>query len=341
MWISPQLHKIVYGRFQSDFHMAKRWGGYRPMVFMQSGLALSFWMVVCSLSGLWLWMSGSLKKVLNVPMSVLVPVLFATTVLCKSAGALLFMVVALGSLYWIKWFRNALPLLVLVAMPAVYMYQRINQNWSGEWMVQMVSTYMSPDRAQSLQTRLDAEDLLTAKALEAPSPAFGWGKWSPDSPKAPPWRVGMVKANGEWKDLAPTDGLWVIALGQFGLVGLTALTVTILLPCLIFWARVPLRFWDHPVAACASPLAILLAIHMSDHLLNAMINPIFMLALGGISAIGPSIRKVYRAQKLAAAQGAVAYGGGYAPAAGYASAPGSAYPAGYAGYAPTAAVRRA
>src|SRR5215212_8224887 len=164
MWISPQLHKIVYGHFQSDFHMTKRWGGYRPMVFMQSGLALSFWMVVCTLSGWWLAMSGSLKKLANVPMTVLVPVLFVTTVMCKSAGALLFMFVALGSLFWIKWFRNALPLLVLVAFPAVYMYQRINQNWSGDWLVQTVTSYMGEERAQSLQTRLDAENLLTDKA---------------------------------------------------------------------------------------------------------------------------------------------------------------------------------
>jgi hypothetical protein len=338
MWISPQLHKMVYGRHQSGFHMTMRWGGYRPMVFMQSGLALSFWMVVCTLSGLWLWTSGAVKKLLNVPMALLVPALFATTICCKSAGALVFMVAALGSLFWIKWFRNALPLLLLVAFPPVYMYQRINQNWSGEWLVQMVSTYMSPDRAQSLQTRFDAENLLTEKALEAPSPAFGWGKWSPDSPQAAPWRVGMFKYNGTWKDLAPTDGLWVITLGQFGIVGLVALTTTILLPCLIFWMRVPLRFWDHPLAACASPLAILLAIHMSDHLLNAMINPIFMIALGGISAISPSIRKMYKAQKLAAAQTA-AYGAGY----GYTA--GATYPVGYTGFpaalAPTPTVRAA
>ena len=317
MWISPQLHRMVYGRFQSPFNMTQRWGGYRPMVFMQSGLALSFWMVVCSLTGLWLWTSGSLKKVLNVPMAVLVPGVFVTTIACKSAGALLFMVAALGTLYWIKWFRNALPLLVLVAFPAVYMYQRINQNWTGEWLAQTAEQVMGPDRARSLQTRINAENLLTEKALEAPSPAFGWGKWSPDSPHAPPWRVGMLKYNGTWKDLAPSDGLWIIALGQFGLVGLISLTVTILLPSLIFWSKVPLRFWNHPLAACAAPMAVLLPIHMSDHLLNAMINPIFMMALGGISAIGPSIRKMYKAQQRAAARAYAQGAGAYGAAAGF------------------------
>jgi hypothetical protein len=87
-------------------------------------------------------------------------------------------------------------------------------------------------------------------------------------------------------------------------------------------------------------MAILLAIHMSDHLLNAMINPVFMIALGGISAIGPSIRKMYNAQKRAAAQGAAAQNAAYN--AGY--TPGATYPVGYAGFpelTPTPTVRAA
>ena len=300
-WISPQLHKFVYGRFQSGFHMTKRWGGYRPMVFMYSGLALSFWMMVCSLAGLWLWTSGSLKKLWGVPTGLWVGLLFATTVWCKSAGALVFMAAALGTLFWIKWFRNALPLVLLVLFPAFYMYTRANQYWTGEWLVEQVYNVAGEDRAKSLDVRFKAENLLTERAFEAPSPAFGWGKWSPDSIRGAPWRVLLVREregrDPYIKDLAPSDGLWVITLGQFGLVGLTALTVTILLPVLIFWHRVPLRFWDHPLAACASPMVVVLAIHMSDNLLNAMINPVFMLALGGISAIAPSIRKMWKQQQ--------------------------------------------
>ena len=39
-------------------------------------------------------------------------------------------------------------------------------------------------------------------------------------------------------------------------------------------------------------MAVLLVLHMVDNLLNGMINPLFMLALGGVSAIGPAVRLV-------------------------------------------------
>ena len=72
------------------------------------------------------------------------------------------------------------------------------------------------------------------------------------------------------------------------------LTITILLPALILWRRVPLKYWHHPLVAPAAAMALLLITHMIDNLLNGMVNPIFMLALGGISAIGPAIRPIER-----------------------------------------------
>ena len=51
MRISPQLHKWAYGFRSSAFAMELRWGGYRPQVFMQSGLAVAMWMTSASLVG--------------------------------------------------------------------------------------------------------------------------------------------------------------------------------------------------------------------------------------------------------------------------------------------------
>src|SRR4051794_19272701 len=69
MKISPQLHKWVYGFRAHTFAQELRWGGYRPQVFMQSGLAVAMWMTSASLVGVWLWVTGALKKVWGMPMA--------------------------------------------------------------------------------------------------------------------------------------------------------------------------------------------------------------------------------------------------------------------------------
>ena len=44
--MSPQLHNMVYGFAQHSFGQTVRGGGWRPMVFMQHGLAVGLFMSV-------------------------------------------------------------------------------------------------------------------------------------------------------------------------------------------------------------------------------------------------------------------------------------------------------
>jgi hypothetical protein len=322
MKISPLLHKKIYGFFQHSFEQTKRWGSFRPMVFMQSGLALAMYMTVATVTGVWMWLSGSVKKIWGMPMGPLMFILFATAILCKTMAAIAFLFAALCALLWIKYLRHTpwvicgLPIIVLVATPPTYMYLRGTEKVDREHILQVFSKFTTEERLRSLEVRLEAEDKVTDKALEpmdqgqgnelgsgkSHDPWWGWGKWDPDNPKETPWRIYIhwdkVSVDGipyiVTKDNAPTDGLWIITLGQFGKFGVIALTVTILLPALILWRRVPLRYWHHPLVAPAAAMSLLLITHMIDNLLNGMVNPIFMIALGGLSAIGPKIRPVYR-----------------------------------------------
>jgi len=277
MRMSPQLHHWLYGYHQHSFGQQKRWGGYRPMVFMQHGIACAMWMTTASLVGVWLWMSGSLKKLYGVPIWVLVPPLIITAVLCKSAGALILLMMGLGTFYWVKWFRNALPLLALILFIPAYVGLRASAAWSGQDLVHAARVF-SEDRSRSLQVRLDAENLLTERALQ--KPAFGWGRWN---------RNRVYDEKG--KDLAVTDGMWVIVLGQTGFAGLAAITIAILLPALLFWRRCPPRWWLHPMAAAGAAFAVLLPMHMVDNLWNAMLNPIYVLVIGGLMALGSGVRR--------------------------------------------------
>jgi hypothetical protein len=44
------------------------------------------------------------------------------------------------------------------------------------------------------------------------------------------------------------------------------------------------ELWSHPMVAPVVVLALINMLYMFDHLMNAMVNPIFMLAVGGVCA---------------------------------------------------------
>jgi hypothetical protein len=61
--MSPQLHRMFYGFHQHSFAQTYRWGGWRPMVFMEHGLMVGMWMATASLVGLWLWRNRVITKI--------------------------------------------------------------------------------------------------------------------------------------------------------------------------------------------------------------------------------------------------------------------------------------
>jgi type IV secretory pathway VirB3-like protein len=91
--MSPQLHTWLYGIHQHDWMQALRSGGYRPTVFMQHGLMVGLWMGAASIVGLALWSSGALRRLWGIPLSLVVPILIATTLLSKSFGAIALLLV--------------------------------------------------------------------------------------------------------------------------------------------------------------------------------------------------------------------------------------------------------
>ena len=285
MRLSPQLHKWVYGYHQHQFAQTIRAGGWRPMVFMQHGIACAMWMTAAAIVGVWLWLSGAMKHLAGIPLAFLAPLLALTAASCHSAGALVLLVAGLGTLLWVRWFRNAFPLLAMILFIPTYVTLRASATWSGQDLVDVAGTVFSEERAKSLQHRLNAENLLTQKALR--QPWFGWGRWNRN-------RVIDPETN---KDLAVTDGLWVIVLGTTGWVGLTAITLVILLPSLLYWSRCPPKWWMHPMAASGAAFAVLLPLHMLDNLWNAMLNPIYVLLMGAMMGLGATAARRAKVQR--------------------------------------------
>src|SRR5581483_5200742 len=103
------------------------------------------------------------------------------------------------------------------------------------------------------------------------------------------------------------DGMWIIAYGENGMFGLIAVMVAIELPMLLLLWRIPARYWSTPAVAPAAALAVLLGLHMCDNLMNAMLNPIFILAAGGLGGMAFSLRSPQPGAAAAPAQVPAAY----------------------------------
>lgn len=267
--MSPQLHDTIYGYRPHQFRQTRRFGGWRPMVFMQHGLAVGLFMAFSTVIAFWLWFSGGVKRLFGFPLWSAVGALGVTTVLCKSAFAVLAMIAAVGSLVTAKWFRTRLLVAALVVFAPVYMVARTAGGWSGRELL-TIGRMINEQRAASLETRLNSEDRLTAKAFDRP--LLGWGGHGRN----------LVKDERGRNEAIP-DQFWTITLGTYGLVGLVSVTVILLAPPAWLTVREPLGSWLSPAFAPAVGLAMAVTIYMLDNLLNAMPNPIFVVAAGGLT----------------------------------------------------------
>ena len=192
--------------------------------------------------------------------------------LCKSIGALLLLAVGILVLQVARRTKSNLVVWALILVPPLYMAARAPGAWSGESLVELARSYINAERAESLEFRLINEDMLAAKALQRPM--FGWGGWG---------RNRVFDEQG--RDISVTDGMWIIALGTNGLVGLASLTLVFLLPVALLLRRCPAGSWGDPEVAPAAGLAVLMGLCLIDYLSNALINPIYMLAAGSLMGL--------------------------------------------------------
>lgn len=273
--ISPRLHKIVYGWHSGNFGQTKRSGGWRPMVFMKHGLMCGMWMASGAVAGLRLWQARAIPKRIprfGIYTGVVVGVLIFTLVLCKSFGALVLMIIGGVLIPVVARFRIVMPMICLCVLPSLYMAARGSGWWDAENLIAASLAISNEERSESLAFRIKNENVLIGKALERP--VFGWAGWK---------RSFIFNANGV--AVSVPDGLWVVAFGQNGLFGLCALTLTLLLPQVLFLKMFPPRMWRETAVAAIAPLSMLLGLFMIDNLFNDMFNPAMLLSAGGLTGL--------------------------------------------------------
>ncbi len=265
---SPVFRAFVYGIYRWE---GVRFGGYRPCVFLQSGLELGMWMTCATLAALCLWSSGAVKKLRGYSFGALTVGLTATTILCKSTGSLALLVVGLGTIGLARQTRSKWPAWLLLAIAPMYSITRTSNTWSGDQAVEIAGAIAGEERAESLKYRFDCETIHAAKALSRPF--FGFS------------RNNQFFATSGDQRARTIDGYWIITLITSGIVGLTALNAMLLLPLFLTIRRYPARRWLDPEVAPVMALAVMLALFMVDNLANAMLNPIYAVMMGGITAM--------------------------------------------------------
>jgi hypothetical protein len=272
--MSPNLHYWTYGFSSWRFDQSIRYGGYRPAVFMQHGLAVGMFMAMATLTAYWLWRTKARQRVGFIPLGWGWIGLCATTILCKSTGAIALLAAGVAVLEGTRRLRISLLVLLLASAPAAYCAARIG-GWSPLAIVDIVRGTTDEDRARSLAYRNQNEDLLVRKAMQRP--VLGWGRFA---------RSFVLDEQGHI--VSVPDGRWVIVLGVAGLVGLIALGAALLLPTLIVLQSCPARYWADPRVASAAAVAVAVLLWAIDDLLNDMRTPIVPAIVGALISLSTS-----------------------------------------------------
>jgi hypothetical protein len=195
-----------------------------------------------------------------------------TSVLARSTGAIVLFLMGTGIIFVTRKLKTNILIICLLIIPALYLSVRAPGYWDGDNLAHFLYDNFNKERALSLYERFDNENMLTEKAMQKST--FGWGGWG---------RARVYDDQGN--DITVADSFWIITFGNYGLVGLASITCAIVLPIAVLLRRHPARDWFNPMVAPAAVLAILLGLYMIDNLLNAMPNPIFIVAAGGINSL--------------------------------------------------------
>ena len=260
--LSPQLHNWVYGYLPGAFTEAVRWGGYRPMLFMESGISVGIFMATTVMAATIL--ARLRKPIFTVPSRVAKYYLFVFLVLVKSVAAIVWGAVFVPLLSVASPRTLARVALCLVVFLAAYPSLRMSGLFPRERLVE-VAEAVDADRARSLAGRFDSEDAMLEKWGERPW--FGWGGYSRN------WVYDPETGRNQ----TIPDGAWIIQVGSRGVVGLIPFLAIYLVPVWIACRRLP-RVRDPRDRMLVAGTALIVLVRALDQLPNGfyMSFPIFL-----------------------------------------------------------------
>ncbi|WP_347987166.1 hypothetical protein [Methylomonas sp. AM2-LC] len=202
--LSPQLHRWVYGFFPHSFEQQMRDDGFRSVVFMSHGLRVGIFLMTAVLSAALFW---KLKQRINRFSPLLVMLyLFIVQYLQKSTTALLLATASILAINFTPPKITAFMVKIILFIGLFYPILCLLQIFPHQYLINFADIF-GPDRAASLAFRFNNEEVLLKHAADRL--LFGWGAWGRN----------RVYAEDMGNEYGVTDGIWIITLGTYGLVG--------------------------------------------------------------------------------------------------------------------------
>jgi len=251
--MSPNLHWMVYGYVQDEFADTRRWGGYRPMVFMKHGLALARFQLMATLAPF--VFGNRVRSILGIPWRFCRWVLAFVLLISKSTGAVIYFVAILPLLMWPKPRRMMRVSLVVASIVFLYPALRLAGLFPIAQVLEGANAIAGPERTESLAFRFKNEDSLLAHASKRI--VYGWGPF------------GRDRTYDRYGRPAITDGYWIIEFGESGVFGFLSTFGLLLIPIFLASKRLGAvgSSDDQKLIAGAS---LILAIVVSDLLPNGL-----------------------------------------------------------------------
>jgi hypothetical protein len=257
--LSPQLHSWVYGYYQHSFLQHIR-DGFRPMVFLEHGLWVGFFMLMALMGAAALWKAERQSKWLWA-MGWIFVILMAS----ENLGAFVIGLMCLAVFFGLH--RKMQVWIVIFVAVATLTFPALRQvQFVPIDRIATAAENVSEDRASSLRFRFVQEDQMLQRAFQ--KPLTGWGGWA---------RGRIFDERGE--NVSVTDGLWIIILGGWGWIGYVGFFGVLISP-LVFLAATARR-------KQISPETIALALICMGNLIyiipNATLTPIGLLCFGALA----------------------------------------------------------
>jgi hypothetical protein len=263
--MSPQLQRLVYGTNPAGFITLWRAGGYRPLVFLNTGLELAlftsmaFVASVATVRAKW--------RVFHLPAGAAATYLGGLLLLCKSLGSMIYGALAAPLVLFTTpktWVRfSCVVVLIICAYPMLRTYDLIPVRRAVA-----AANAVSAERSGSFQFRVENEDKLLVRANQ--KPVLGWGTWG---------RNRNFDQSGA--DLSVTDGAWILRFGMFGWLGYLSLFG--LFATSVLSARTAVNGQMTESSIVIGALTLLLAVNLTDLIPNANLVPLTYMMAGSIA----------------------------------------------------------
>jgi hypothetical protein len=277
--MSPQLHNWIYGYHGLDgFAQQKRYGGFRPTVFLGHGLYVAFFTVTVLLaSEVLLKLKERVSKRFSAKQ--LTVYLFVVLVFCKSIASIIYGAVMLPIMHYLKARLQIKIAVIMVLFAIFYPLMRLYDVLPLADLLHFVTGF-DAQRGQSLGYRFEMEKTLLGHVRE--KIFFGWGGWG---------RNRVYSEEG--LDLTVTDGYWMIIFGNSGLIGFLSVFGLLAMPIFKAASVIKGKVTSFDQVALAG-LSLILAVNMFDLLPNDTLTPLTWLVAGALLGRSEELKKQLR-----------------------------------------------